>query len=170
INKNEFLSGPINRADATWDFFLRSANMPDLPILAPNTIDFSSSGFFNVANNEFMAQLTRNDSNNLACLTAVAPKIKQDITKIAVMGTCFSRNAFNSSPFFNPDYKAFFECSFTQFHSSIISIMTEPANLINLDKYTDIKKSEKPFIEDDWKKDFFTNLKNSDADYFLIDL
>ncbi|EGP9221885.1 teichoic acid biosynthesis protein, partial [Listeria monocytogenes] len=121
INKNEFLSGPINRADATWDFFLRSANMPDLPILAPNTIDFSSSGFFNVANNEFMAQLTRNDSNNLACLTAVAPKIKQDITKIAVMGTCFSRNAFNSSPFFNPDYKAFFECSFTQFHSSIIS-------------------------------------------------
>ncbi|EGP7004763.1 teichoic acid biosynthesis protein [Listeria monocytogenes] len=170
INKNEFLSGPINRADATWDFFLRLANMPDLPILAPNTIDFSSSGFFNVANNEFMAQLTRNDSNNLACLTAVAPKIKQDITKIAVMGTCFSRNAFNSSPFFNPDYKAFFECSFTQFHSSIISIMTEPANLINLDKYTDIKKSEKPFIEDDWKKDFFTNLKNSDADYFLIDL
>ncbi|EHR7111643.1 teichoic acid biosynthesis protein [Listeria monocytogenes] len=170
INKNEFLTGPINKPDTTWDFFLRSASKPDLPISVPNTIDLSSSEFFDIADKEFKAQLTKNEFNNLACLTVVAPKIKEDVTKIAVMGTCFSRNAFNSSPFFNPDYKAFFECSFTQFHSSIISLMTKPANLINLDKYTDIKKSEQSFVEEDWKKEFFTNLKNSNSDYFLIDL
>ncbi|EPY9329597.1 DUF6270 domain-containing protein [Listeria monocytogenes] len=170
INKNEFLTGPINKPDTTWDFFLRSANKPDLPISVPNTIDLSSSEFFDIAGKEFKAQLTKNEFNNLACLTVVAPKIKEDVTKIAVMGTCFSRNAFNSSPFFNPDYKAFFECSFTQFHSSIISLMTKPANLINLDKYTDIKQSEQSFVEEDWKKEFFINLKNSNSDYFLIDL
>ncbi|EOI6973916.1 DUF6270 domain-containing protein [Listeria monocytogenes] len=170
INKNEFLTGPINKPDTTWDFFLRSASKPDLPISVPNTIDLSASEFFDLAGKEFKAQLTKNEFNNLACLTVVAPKIKEAVTKIAVMGTCFSRNAFNSSPFFNPDYKAFFECSFTQFHSSIISLMTKPANLINLDKYTDIKKSEQSFVEEDWKKEFFTNLKNSNSDYFLIDL
>ncbi|OFF88617.1 DUF6270 domain-containing protein [Listeria monocytogenes] len=170
INKNEFLTGPINKPDTTWDFFLRSASKPDLPISVPNTIDLSSSEFFDIAGKEFKAQLTKNEFNNLACLTVVAPKIKEDVTKIAVMGTCFSRNAFNSSPFFNPDYKAFFECSFTQFHSSIISLMTKPANLINLDKYTDIKQSEQSFVEEDWKKEFFINLKNSNSDYFLIDL
>ncbi|EAG3566953.1 teichoic acid biosynthesis protein [Listeria monocytogenes] len=170
INKNEFLTGPINKPDTTWDFFLRSASKPDLPISVPNTIDLSASEFFDIAGKEFKAQLTKNEFNNLACLTVVAPKIKEAVTKIAVMGTCFSRNAFNSSPFFNPDYKAFFECSFTQFHSSIISLMTKPANLINLDKYTDIKKSEQSFVEEDWKKEFFTNLKNSNSDYFLIDL
>ncbi|EEU7817688.1 teichoic acid biosynthesis protein [Listeria monocytogenes] len=170
INKNEFLTGPINKPDTTWDFFLRSASKPDLPISVPNTIDHSASEFFDIAGKEFKAQLTKNEFNNLACLTVVAPKIKEAVTKIAVMGTCFSRNAFNSSPFFNPDYKAFFECSFTQFHSSIISLMTKPANLINLDKYTDIKKSEQSFVEEDWKKEFFTNLKNSNSDYFLIDL
>ncbi|EAC7885422.1 teichoic acid biosynthesis protein [Listeria monocytogenes] len=170
INKNEFLTGPINKPDTTWDFFLRSASKPDLPISVPNTIDLSASEFFDIASKEFKAQLTKNEFNNLACLTVVAPKIKETVTKIAVMGTCFSRNAFNSSPFFNPDYKAFFECSFTQFHSSIISLMTKPANLINLDKYTDIKKSEQSFVEEDWKKEFFTNLKNSNSDYFLIDL
>lgn len=170
INKNEFLTGPINKPDTTWDFFLRSASKPDLPISVPNTIDLSSSELFDIAGKEFKAQLTKNEFNNLACLTVVAPKIKEDVTKIAVMGTCFSRNAFNSSPFFNPDYKAFFECSFTQFHSSIISLMTKPANLINLDKYTDIKQSEQSFVEEDWKKEFFINLKNSNSDYFLIDL
>ncbi|EDO0934087.1 teichoic acid biosynthesis protein [Listeria monocytogenes] len=170
INKNEFLTGPINKPDTTWDFFLRSASKPDLPISVPNTIDLSSSEFFDIAGKEFKAQLTKNEFNNLACLTVVAPKIKEDVTKIAVMGTCFSRNAFNSSPFFNPDYKAFFECNFTQFHSSIISLMTKPANLINLDKYTDIKQSEQSFVEEDWKKEFFINLKNSNSDYFLIDL
>ncbi|ECW8242522.1 teichoic acid biosynthesis protein, partial [Listeria monocytogenes] len=170
INKNEFLTGPINKPDTTWDFFLRSASKPDLPISVPNTINLSSSEFFDIAGKEFKAQLTKNEFNNLACLTVVAPKIKEDVTKIAVMGTCFSRNAFNSSPFFNPDYKAFFECSFTQFHSSIISLMTKPANLINLDKYTDIKQSEQSFVEEDWKKEFFINLKNSNSDYFLIDL
>ncbi|HAC0644044.1 TPA_asm: teichoic acid biosynthesis protein [Listeria monocytogenes] len=170
INKNEFLTGPINKPDTTWDFFLRSANKPDLPISVPSTIDLSASEFFDIAGKEFKAQLTKNEFNNLACLTVVAPKIKEDVTKIAIMGTDFSLNAFNSSPFFNPDYKAFFECSFTQFHSSIISLMTKPANLINLDKYTDIKKSEQSFVEEDWKKEFFTNLKNSNSDYFLIDL
>lgn len=170
ISKKEFLVGPINKPDATWDFFLRSKNMPDLPILVPNTIDLDSSEFFDIANKEFKAQLTKNEFNNLSCFTVAAPKIKEDVTKIAVMGTCFSRNAFNSSPFFNPDYKAFFECSFTQFHSSIISIMTKPVEQINLDKYTDIAKGEKSFVAEDWNKDFFTNLKNSNSDYFLIDL
>ncbi|MBC1489263.1 teichoic acid biosynthesis protein [Listeria sp. FSL L7-1485] len=170
INKKEFLFGPINKADATWDFFIRSKNTPDLPILVPNEIDLSSSDFFPISDNKFRACLSRNDKNNLSCDTIVAPKIKEDITKIAVMGTCFSRNAFNSSPFFNPDYKAFFECSFTQFHSSIISVMTEPASGFDLGKYKDILPSERITVEEDLKKEFFTNLKNSNSDYFLIDL
>ncbi|EEO7552747.1 teichoic acid biosynthesis protein [Listeria monocytogenes] len=170
IDKKDFLAGPVNNADTTWDFYLRGPNTPDLPVLANDTIDFSSSDYFDIANKQFKAKMTRNGLNNLSCYTIVAPKIKPDVTRIAVMGTCFSRNAFNSSPFFNPDYKAFFECSFTQFHSSIISVMTKPYAGINLKKYDDMSENERTTVAEDWKKDFFTNLRKSNSDYFLIDL
>ncbi|MBF2462452.1 DUF6270 domain-containing protein [Listeria welshimeri] len=170
IDKKEFLTGPVNKADTIWDFYIRSSNMPDLPVLASRTIDFSASDYFDIANKQFKAKLTRNGLNNLSCYTIVAPKIKSDTTRIAVMGTCFSRNVFNSSPYFNPDYKAFFECSFTQFHSSIISVMTEQFTEINLNKYNDMTTNERTTVEEDWKKEFFNNLRNSNSDYFLIDL
>ncbi|MBC1424396.1 DUF6270 domain-containing protein [Listeria seeligeri] len=170
INKKDFLSGPINKADATWDFFIRSKNTPDLPILVPNEINLDSSDFFSTNDNKFRAQLSRNSLNNLSCNTIIAPKTKSDLTKIAIMGSCFSRNAFNSSSYFNPDYKAFFECSFTQFHSSIISVMTESASGFDLKRYKDIIPSERITVEGDFEKNFFTNLKNSNSDYLLIDL
>ncbi|WP_425472089.1 DUF6270 domain-containing protein [Terrilactibacillus laevilacticus] len=85
------------------------------------------------------------------------------------MGTCFSRNAFNSSNYFNPGYKEVFDCVFTQFHSSIISLMTEPVSF-NLDKYTDLTINEKGFVNADFNKTFFDNLISSKADYLIIDL
>ncbi|AQY52553.1 DUF6270 domain-containing protein [Paenilisteria weihenstephanensis] len=170
INKKDFLSGPLNKANTVWDFYVRSNDMPDVPIEVSNEISLSDTEYFEIDNKKFKAKVKKNNSNKLSCYTIAAPQIGEKPIKVAVMGTCFSRNAFNSSPFFNPDYKLFFECSFTQFHSSIISVMTETYSAINLKKYDDMSPNEKTTVAEDVKKDFFTNLKNSNSDYFLIDL
>ncbi|MEH6958020.1 DUF6270 domain-containing protein [Neobacillus drentensis] len=88
---------------------------------------------------------------------------------IGVLGTCFSRNAFNSSEYFNPDYKNYFNCVFTQYHSSVISLISEPVE-INISEITDvIPRSNLVYLKDDFEKSFFENIKEKNLDYLLID-
>lgn len=89
--------------------------------------------------------------------------------KIAVFGTCFSRNFLSSAPYFNPDYKEYFNCVFTQFHSSIITIMSEPLT-INLDRYDDIPLENKKFVVADFEKKFWKEMSKNSPDYLVVDL
>ncbi|MBC1896988.1 teichoic acid biosynthesis protein [Listeria booriae] len=170
ISKKDFLAGPVNKADTTWDFYLRSEDLPDLPIMVPDMVDLSPLEYFDIANDQFKAKITKNGLRNLSCYTIKTPTNSENVTKIAILGTDFSYSAFNSRPFFNPDYEEFFECSIIQSHSSIISMMTEPATDIDLTNYPDIVEQRRPIIAEDLKKEFFANLEASNPDYFLIDL
>ncbi|MCD8807850.1 hypothetical protein K1Y25_01100 [Mammaliicoccus sciuri] len=96
-------------------------------------------------------------------------KVSEHATKVAVLGTCFSRNAFNTSDYFNPVYKALTECVYTQFHSTIESLVCEvnaPKELV--DVYRD--HNEFKHINTDLTKSFFEELKDSGAEYIIIDL
>ncbi|RIL50284.1 hypothetical protein BUY93_07735 [Mammaliicoccus fleurettii] len=96
-------------------------------------------------------------------------KVSENATKIAVLGTCFSRNAFNTSDYFNPEYKALTECVYTQFHSTIESIICDikaPKPLV--DAYRN--HNEFKHINTDLTKSFFEELKESGAEYIIIDL
>lgn len=96
-------------------------------------------------------------------------KVSEQATKVAVLGTCFSRNAFNTSDYFNPEYKALTECVYTQFHSTIESLVCEvnaPKELV--DAYRD--HNEFKHINTDLTKSFFEELKESGAEYIIIDL
>lgn len=94
----------------------------------------------------------------------------ESIKKIAVLGTCFSRNAFNSIPYFNPGYKKNFNCYFTQFHSSIISLVTSAYCGLNVDNYSDITDVNKIHVKNDFEKHFFQKLAADPPDYLIIDL
>ncbi|MFV5938105.1 DUF6270 domain-containing protein [Mammaliicoccus sciuri] len=96
-------------------------------------------------------------------------KVSEHATKVAVLGTCFSRNAFNTSDYFNPEYKALMECVYTQFHSTIESLVCEvnaPKELV--DAYRN--HNEFKHINTDLTKSFFEELKESGAEYIIIDL
>jgi hypothetical protein len=88
--------------------------------------------------------------------------------KVAVFGSCYCRSAFNSDKFFNPDYKNYYNCVYTQFHSSVISIMSKPVALdeTKLDK---LNHKQKEFIRCDFDKGFFERLKSAQPDYLLMD-
>lgn len=170
ISRNEFLAGNINKENGIWDFFIRSTNQPDLPIFIPDTIDLSKNKFHKVANQPFLARIIKNGAKNLSITTNPAPESNANPLKIAVMGSCFSRNAFNSKPFFNPDYKRFFEVTFTQSHTSLFSVLSKPYTGINIDDYGNMTDNERRTLQADFDKGFFEKLENSNSDYLLLDL
>ncbi|EAC7120641.1 TPA_asm: teichoic acid biosynthesis protein [Listeria monocytogenes] len=170
ISRNEFLAGNINKENGIWDFFIRSTDQPDLPIFIPDTIDLSKNKFHKVANQPFLARIIKNGAKNLSITTNPAPESNANPLKIAVMGSCFSRNAFNSKPFFNPDYKRFFEVTFTQSHTSLFSILSKPYTGINIDDYGNMTDNERRTLQADFDKGFFEKLENSNSDYLLLDL
>ncbi|HAO5924538.1 TPA: teichoic acid biosynthesis protein [Listeria monocytogenes] len=170
ISRNEFLAGNINKENGIWDFFIRSTDQPDLPIFIPDTIDLSKNKFHKVANQPFLARIIKNGAKNLSITTNPAPESNANPLKIAVMGSCFSRNAFNSKPFFNPDYKRFFEVTFTQSHTSLFSVLSKPYTGINIDDYGNMTDNERRTLQADFDKGFFEKLENSNSDYLLLDL
>ena len=73
--------------------------------------------------------------------------------RIAVLGSCYSRNMFNSGEYFNPNYKDIYDVVFTQFHSSVISAVSSPVNLnYSSEKY--IKDSQLQYVKRDFQKIF----------------
>ncbi|EJH4942342.1 teichoic acid biosynthesis protein [Listeria monocytogenes] len=170
ISRQEFLSDNINKENGIWDFFIRSTDQPDLPIFIPDTIDLSKNKFHKVANQPFLARIIKNGAKNLSITTNPAPESNANPLKIAVMGSCFSRNAFNSKPFFNPDYKRFFEVTFTQSHTSLFSVLSKPYTGINIDDYGNMTDNERRTLQADFDKGFFEKLENSNSDYLLLDL
>ncbi|WP_048627098.1 DUF6270 domain-containing protein [Listeria ivanovii] len=169
ISRDTFLTGNVNKENGVWDFFIRSTGNPDLPIFIPTTVDLSKNKYHDVFKNPFQARVIKNGAKNLSIGTIPAPEQNSDPLKIAVMGSCFSRNAFNSKPYFNPDYKRFFEVTFTQSHTSIFSVLSEPFKGVNLEKYGNMTNNERRTVQDDLNKGFFEKLENSKSDYLLLD-
>lgn len=89
--------------------------------------------------------------------------------RLAILGTCYTRGAFDSNPYFNPGYKSKYNIVYTQFHSSIASLMSKPVHFPET-LFKDRKTIEKAYIACDFEKLFFTELSEANADYFLLDL
>lgn len=90
------------------------------------------------------------------------------ILKIAVLGSCFSRLAFSSSNFYNPNYKSRYNVVYTQFHSSIISLMSNPVDFPE-EKFEGFDEREVGYVRSDYRKDFFDQLEKTKPDYLLVD-
>lgn len=90
--------------------------------------------------------------------------------KVAVFGSCFSRSMFRSDPFFCEDYKIFYDCRFTQFHSSWISLVAPPSEITKYDLFNMIDKKGKKYVEWDFNKLWYEELKKSEPQYIILDL
>ncbi|MBC1480267.1 DUF6270 domain-containing protein [Listeria seeligeri] len=169
ISRDTFLIGNINKENGIWDFFVRSTGQPDLPIFIPSTVDLSKNKYHDIFKNPYQARIIKNGAKNLSISTIPGPESNSNPLKIAVMGSCFSRNAFNSKPYFNPDYKRFFEVTFTQSHTSIFSVLSKPYEGVYIEKYGNMTNNERRTVQDDLNKGFFEKLEKSKSDYLLLD-
>lgn len=89
---------------------------------------------------------------------------------VAVIGTCFSRSVFKSEPYFNPDYKRYFNVCYTAFHNSFISLMSEPITHLEYASIKDLQTEEASrYIEVEFCKDIMTRLQKNRPDIVLID-
>lgn len=110
-----------------------------------------------------------NVSSNYLLSLKLTKKIREKTTKIAVLGSSHTRPMFQSSKYFNPDYKTRFEVVYTQFHSSIISIVS-PGRTYD-SKYFDNKPlTAQKYVQTDFDKTFFEKLRDANAEWLLVDI
>lgn len=171
INKKSLSHKHILRDKEVWDFFIRlksGNNKSDLQLNISKQYKKKFS-YFDICykDKNMEGKLFINGSSQLSLYT-IDGKNRCAI-RVAVLGTCFSRNAFNSSQYFNPDYKKIYECVYTQFHSSLISLVSKPVSL-DIKELESIKESDRKFVEVDFDKSFFNKLKESGAEYLILDL
>ncbi|MFD3445598.1 DUF6270 domain-containing protein [Microbacteriaceae bacterium 4G12] len=135
----------------------------DLPLLARNKDKIMASNR--------KASLFVNGFGNYSIWINVNRQFNDNVTNIAVLGTCYSRNAFNTTDYFNPSYKKLYKCTYTQFHSNMISLVSNSVEF-NMGDFTrsGLKESDIHYLKSDFEKSFFTNLKEAKPDYLIIDL
>lgn len=87
---------------------------------------------------------------------------------IAILGSCYTKEAFHSLDFTNPDYKRFFNNVLTGFHHSLISLCSKSANedyKINGPNAREIEL----YSRYELRKTFFDELASMHVDYLLVD-
>ena len=167
------LQNKLQTNEENWDIFIEiqtGANKHiDVPIVCDSSLDLA-----------FNEKVSRGDQRLL--IAPAVNKVKQvslavkkdhstfssDVIRLAVLGSCFSRNAFESKSYFNPEYKQFYQCAFTHIQSSIISLMSDEASLDH-ESISNLKIKEQVFIERDFKKTFMTELSALRPEYLIID-
>ncbi|MEK4968344.1 DUF6270 domain-containing protein [Cytobacillus sp. FSL R7-0696] len=166
--KNDF---PITLAimNNNWDIFIELKNsINHSAIYMIDNYELNEQGTFNYFELDEFKKIKPYVNKSKKLSLYVSKKVTPSI-KVAILGTCFSRNPFNSMNYFNPDYKENYKVVFTQFHSSLISLMSKQIK-IDLSVIENLKESMKPFIRRDFDKTFFTDLRESGADIFILDL
>lgn len=97
-------------------------------------------------------------------------KFNKQAIKIAVLGSSHTRPMFTSKNYYNPEYKKYFSVVYTQFHSSIISLVSDKSIRFDEHFYPNRPQTSLDYIRTDMEKTFWDKLKRSDADYFLFDI
>ncbi len=164
-------------ADILFDDLIKIANekdILDLCIQCEDTNGYKVDLFLSAENKDKIgntkAAVFVNGSGNYSIWINVDRSPEERVTNIAVLGTCYSRNPFNSTDYFNPKYKKLYKCSYTQFHSNVISLVSNPIEFNEKDFATSgLKASDINFIKTDFEKTFFEQLKLVNPDYLILD-
>lgn len=94
---------------------------------------------------------------------------KPKVLNLGILGTCFTRSAFNSREnYYNPDYKQHFNVAYTHFWPSLLSLSSQPIEF-KKDDYKDVKEKDLNQVIREYEKNTFIDLKNANIDYLLVD-
>jgi hypothetical protein len=99
----------------------------------------------------------------------VVKPIQLNPVRLSILGSCFSRAAFNSSNnFFNPDYKLCFSLDYSHFWISLISAVNEKIPF-DISKYHDVPEKVIDNVKKEYEKTTFEDLKKVNSDYIIVD-
>lgn len=94
------------------------------------------------------------------------------VSRMAVLGSCATRDIFNSQ--INPNYKDHFKLITASERTSIISLMSNPVNIWDLDSLNTYSGEDLDYfgtktLKRDFTKEFLLELKNNVIDYLILD-
>lgn len=88
----------------------------------------------------------------------------------SVMGSCFTRSVFNSSDYFNPEYKSYFKIMDTFFHNSLISMTSWPYSEAAYKSLEDLQRVEFiEYVRIEFKKNLREILEERPIQFLLVD-
>ena len=99
-------------------------------------------------------------------MTQPAEGVVESPLRVAVFGSCMSRDNFNSR--FNPGYKAWFQVVATQVQASVISLMSRPTPVPE-DALSRVRPYEASRLRVDFSKRFLAELAELEPDYLVVD-
>ena len=167
VDKNGVFKNVFLQDKDIFDFIVISDNII-FPCYSGNTIN---TNYYSVQE-QFEACCF--NSENMFASIFIRGNYAQTLNKkikVAILGSCFSKEAFHSLDYLNPDYKRFYENGLVAFHSSIISIVSKP---VKYDKRlfggSKDKKTIEMYGDRELSKTFINELNEYEADYMLADL
>jgi hypothetical protein len=90
--------------------------------------------------------------------------------RLGISGSCYSRRAFTSTEYFNPDYKTRYRVDFTAFQSSLISFLPEAKTTKFPKRMEKWGARKKEWALTEFNKDYYEKIEAANVDYFIIDL
>lgn len=132
-----------------------------------NKMDYEYKG---VGDSAYYAKPYKTQKSTVAIyVKKVVKKPSENSLKLAVLGSCYTRTAFVSTEYFNQFYKEKYKVVFTQFHSSIPSIMSEAVEF-EKDYFNFLGKVNLEYVKNDMEKNFFEKLEETKPEVLIIDL
>ena len=164
LSKKNLLAGMSQGGGEQWVLLVRASGIL-FPVLSSENAEISEFEIDDAVKGRISAQT----KSCFVLHTLENGNKHQKKLKVAVMGTCFSRQAFNSKDFFNPDYKRFYECGLTAYHLSIPSIMSKPMAVNKEELVGDYQSDLNAHGESHFVKDFVKRLREYKPDYLIIE-
>ncbi|MGH3651543.1 DUF6270 domain-containing protein [Glutamicibacter sp.] len=88
------------------------------------------------------------------------------LIKVAVFGSCVTRDNFNSK--FNPGYKDLYECVLLADHVSLVSLMAPPVEF-DSPKFADLQPRIQNNLRREFGRHFLDELREARPDYLIMD-
>lgn len=159
------LDGYIQNAKEIWDLVLKA----DGSILCFECQPFDFN--YQKVNDAFNAKPFISEEKFLSVFTGEGKNEEQNKIKVAVIGTCYTKQPFHSIDYMNPDYKRFYENNCIIFHTTFASMMS---NKFEIDSDDLIGAKDQALINlygrQEFDKEAIQKIVDYKPDYIVIDL
>lgn len=161
----DLLKGYCNNCNEIWDFVAK-VDGKMFPVFADEKK--YASPYFDI-NDDFKARFFVSEKKYGSLYTKEGTNGLQRKIKVAIMGSCYTKEAFHSIAHTNPTYKRIYENNLMSFHQSIIAMMSKPIPF----KKQELKGHSQDLIDkyaaQMFNKTFLNDLRSYNADYLIID-
>lgn len=160
----KYVKGP----NEIWDFLIKKDDVV-LPVECLEAFDDE----YKTISPAFDGKLFVSEKKYLSVYTKEGENKNRNKVKVAIIGTCYTKQAFHSIDYMNPDYKRFYENECIIFHTTFESMMANPIEVDDADLHSSNEEFEmllELYGRQEFDKDAIKKLCDYNPDYIVIDL